>query len=149
MARCPAGLGTLRADSTLRLDIQQQARPAAVTLKGVGCDEFSTGPGANRPLTLCEVGPAYLCRGVLASTPAAAEVGATLFPNPGRGRCMLTFAGTPATLLVRDALGRLVYSVPAISSGTALNLSALAPGVYHYQRQRADAGARGGRFVLE
>ena len=145
----PPGLGALRADSALRLDIQQQARPAAATLKDVGCDEFSAAPVGNRPLTLCQVGPTYLCRGILATTPATTDAGVALFPNPGRGRCVLTFAGPPATLLVHDALGRLVLTAPAISSGTVLDLSGLAPGVYQYQLRRAGGGAWSGRLVLE
>lgn len=144
----PPGLGGLRADSTLRFDIEGQLRPVAATLKDVGCDELTTGPVSNRPLTLCEVGP-YLCRSGLATTPTSAGAGPALFPNPGRGRCILTFDGPPATLLLLDALGRLVYSVPAVSSGTALDLSRLVPGVYQYQLHRAGGGMRGGRLVLE
>ena len=145
----PPGLGALRADSTLRFDIQGQVRPVAATLKDVGCDEFTTGPVSNRPLTLCQVGPTYLCRSGLATTPTGAGAGVALFPNPGRGRCVLTFDGSPATLLLRDALGRLVFTAPAVGSGSALDFSPLAPGVYHYQLRRADGIVRGGRVVLE
>ena len=145
----PPGLGTLRADSTLRLDIQQQARPTAAALKDVGCDEFSTAPVTNRPLTLCQVGPAYLCRGALATALSAPATGVALFPNPGRGRFELTFDGSAATLLLRDALGRLVFTAPTVGSGSMVDFSALAPGVYHYQLRRANGLVRGGRLVLE
>lgn len=146
----PPGLGALRVDSTLRLDIQQQARPAAAALKDVGCDEFSPAPVANRPLTLCQVGPAYLCRSGLATAPAAAgTAGTSLFPNPGRGRFELKYDGSPATFLLRDALGRIVFTAPAVGNGSTVDLSPLAAGVYHYQLCQADGLVRGGRLVLE
>lgn len=47
-------------DPNLLLDVSGQARPATVTLKDVGCDEFTNGPTSNRPLTLADVGPSYL-----------------------------------------------------------------------------------------
>ena len=50
----------LNDDPTLALDISGQPRPASVILKDVGCDEFTNGVTLNRPLTLADVGPAYL-----------------------------------------------------------------------------------------
>jgi hypothetical protein len=47
-------------DPSLLLDISEQARPATVTLKDAGCDEFTTGSTLNRPLGLSDVGPSYL-----------------------------------------------------------------------------------------
>ena len=47
-------------DPALLLDISGQARPAAASLKDVGCDEYTTGATSNRPLTLRDVGPSYL-----------------------------------------------------------------------------------------
>ena len=47
-------------DPTLLLDISGQARPATVTLKDVGCDEYTTGTTTNHPLALSEVGPSFL-----------------------------------------------------------------------------------------
>nr|WP_315148616.1 chondroitinase-B domain-containing protein [uncultured Flavobacterium sp.] len=47
-------------DPTLTLDESGQARPASVTLKDVGCDEYTTGATTNHPLALTEVGPSYL-----------------------------------------------------------------------------------------
>lgn len=143
------GLGALLADSTLHLDIQGQVRPTDVMRKDVGCDEFTTGPVTNRPITLCQAGPAYLCRSALATTRVDPGVAPALFPNPGQGRFVLTFAGLPATLLVLNGLGRLAYTAPVVGSGTALDLSQLAPGMYQYQLRRADGIVRGGRLVLE
>lgn len=48
-------------DPAIMRDISGQARPATVTLKDVGCDEYNaTGPVTNRPLKLIDVGPVYL-----------------------------------------------------------------------------------------
>ncbi len=47
-------------DPALLLDISGQPRPALVTLKDVGCDEYTTGVATNHPLKLSEVGPSYL-----------------------------------------------------------------------------------------
>lgn len=47
-------------DPTLLLDISGQARPATVTLKDLGCDEYTTGTTTNHPLVLSEVGPSFL-----------------------------------------------------------------------------------------
>ena len=47
-------------DPSLVLDISGQSRPAAKTLKDVGCDEFGTNGALNRPLGLSDVGPSYL-----------------------------------------------------------------------------------------
>ncbi len=53
-------ISVLDDDPNLLFDISGQARPATVTLKDVGCDEFTTGATTNHPLTLSEVGPSYL-----------------------------------------------------------------------------------------
>jgi hypothetical protein len=47
-------------DPTLLLDISNQARPATVPLKDVGCDEYTTGTTTNHPMALSEVGPSFL-----------------------------------------------------------------------------------------
>jgi hypothetical protein len=47
-------------DPTLLLDISGQARPATVTLKDVGADEYTTGTTTNHPMVLSEVGPSFL-----------------------------------------------------------------------------------------
>jgi hypothetical protein len=47
-------------DPLILLDISGQSRPATLTLKDVGCDEYTAGAITNRPLTLADVGPVYL-----------------------------------------------------------------------------------------
>ena len=48
-------------DPSVALDIHGQSRPATVTSKDVGCDEYKISPITNHPLQLCDVGPFYLC----------------------------------------------------------------------------------------
>ena len=61
-ANYPAILNIINVDDdpALLLDISGQPRPALVTLKDVGCDEYTTGVATNHPLKLSEVGPSYL-----------------------------------------------------------------------------------------
>lgn len=47
-------------DPLLNFDISKQPRPAAATLKDVGCDEYGAGSTYNRPLKLSDTGPSYL-----------------------------------------------------------------------------------------
>ncbi|HAP35274.1 MAG TPA: hypothetical protein DCQ28_04780 [Bacteroidetes bacterium] len=47
-------------DPTILFDISGQSRPATVTQKDIGCDEYTTGSTTNHPLVLSEVGPFYL-----------------------------------------------------------------------------------------
>lgn len=68
-------------DASLLFDISGQARPASVTLKDVGCDEFTTGTTSNHPLTLSEVGPSYLIP-LSSTTFELSDSKACIFPNP-------------------------------------------------------------------
>ena len=47
-------------DPSISKDIQGFSRPATVTLKDLGCNEFTSGTVSNRPLYLSDVGPSYL-----------------------------------------------------------------------------------------
>ena len=47
-------------DPTLLFDCGGKSRPATITLKDVGSDEFITGATTNHPLAVTEVGPSYL-----------------------------------------------------------------------------------------
>ena len=47
-------------DPSISKDIQGFSRPATVTLKDLGCNEFTSGTVTNRPLYLSDVGPSYL-----------------------------------------------------------------------------------------
>ena len=77
-------------DPNLLFDVSGQARPSTVTLKDVGCDEFTTGVTTNRPLTLSEVGPSYLAA---LSTIAfdLSDEKAFVFPNPAKNNFTIQF----------------------------------------------------------
>ena len=77
-------------DPNLLFDISGQARPSTVTLKDVGCDEYTTGTTTNHPLTLSEVGPSYLA--VLSSESFDVSDQKTLvFPNPAKNNFTIQF----------------------------------------------------------
>jgi hypothetical protein len=81
-------------DPTLLFDISGQARPATLTLKDVGCDEYySTGTTTNNPLTLAEVGPSYLLV-PLANTVDLSDKKASVFPNPAKNNLTIQFPNT-------------------------------------------------------
>lgn len=80
-------------DPNILFDISGQARPSIVTLKDVGCDEYTTGTTTNRPLTLSEVGPSYLA--VLSSESFDLSNHKTLvFPNPAKNNFTIQFPNT-------------------------------------------------------
>ena len=74
-------------DPTLLFDVSGQARPASVTLKDVGCDEFTTGTTTNHPLALSEVGPSYLS--LASSTFEINDKKTILYPNPAKNNFQL------------------------------------------------------------
>ena len=77
-------------DSNLLFDISGQTRPSTVTLKDVGCDEFTTGTTTNHPLTLSEVGPSYLA--VLSSeTFDLLDKKVLVYPNPAKNNFSIQF----------------------------------------------------------
>lgn len=47
-------------DPSLLFDYSLQGRPALVSSKDIGCDEYTAGTKLNTPLALADVGPAYL-----------------------------------------------------------------------------------------
>jgi hypothetical protein len=80
-------------DPTLLFDISGQARPSTVTLKDVGCDEYTTGTTTNHPLTLAEVGPSYLLV-PLANTIDLSDKKTIIFPNPVKNNLTIQFPNT-------------------------------------------------------
>lgn len=106
-------------DPSLLLDISGQPRPAAITLKDVGCDEYTTGAITNRPLKLSDVGPSYLGgpstgvsedhslnrQGILPSGFLLSEP----YPNPFNPTTTIKFqipSAVPVSLTIYDQLGR-------------------------------------------
>jgi hypothetical protein len=97
-------------DPNLLFDISGQARPSTVTLKDVGCDEFTTGTLTNHPLTLSEVGPSYL---MLSSTDFEInEKISILFPNPTKNNFQLKLPAnyTSGSIMVYQINGQLIQS---------------------------------------
>ena len=80
-------------DPTLLFDISGHARPSTVTLKDVGCDEYTTGTTTNYPLTLAEVGPSYLLV-PLANTIDLSLEKTIIFPNPVKNNLTIQFPNT-------------------------------------------------------
>ena len=70
-------------DPTLLFDGSGKSRPATLTLKDVGSDEFTTGATSNHPLTSSEVGPSYLVVPLSINTNELLDNDdIILFPNP-------------------------------------------------------------------
>ena len=71
-------------DPNLLFDTGRKPRPATITLKDVGSDEFTTGVTTNRPLVLSEVGPSYLVVPLSVNTneQSGNKNTITIFPNP-------------------------------------------------------------------
>ena len=77
-------------DPNLLFDISGHARPSTVTLKDVGCDEYTTGTNTNHPLNLAEVGPSYLA--VLSTESFDLLNQKTLvYPNPAKNNFTIQF----------------------------------------------------------
>jgi hypothetical protein len=76
-------------DPGLLFDIAGRSRPATVTLKDVGCEEFTTGTVSNRPLTLVDVGPSYLV--ALALDNFDLENKISWYPNPAKNNFTIQF----------------------------------------------------------
>jgi hypothetical protein len=80
-------------DPNLLFDISGQPRPLTVTLKDVGCDEFTTGTTTNHPLTLSEVGPSYLVA-LSTDTFDLSDKKSSIFPNPVKNNFTIQFPNT-------------------------------------------------------
>jgi hypothetical protein len=76
-------------DPGLLFDIAGRPRPTTVTLKDVGCEEYTSGTVSNRPLTLADVGPSYLM--ALANEDFDLETRIYLYPNPAKNNFNIQF----------------------------------------------------------
>ena len=82
-------IANLNDDPGLLFDIAGRPRPASVTLKDVGCEEYTTGTLSNHPLTLADVGPSYLV--ALANENFDLETKISLYPNPAKNNFNIQF----------------------------------------------------------
>jgi hypothetical protein len=74
-------------DPSLLFDGGGKSRPATVTLKDVGSDEFTTGATTNHPLAASEVGPSYLggpSLSVITNEKVDAQNAIAIYPNPAK-----------------------------------------------------------------
>jgi hypothetical protein len=128
-------------DSNLLFDISGQARPAIVTLKDVGCDEYTTGTTTNHPLTLSEVGPSYL---VLANTSFELnDSNSILYPNPTKNSFQLKLPANynKGSIMVYQINGQLIQkkeidlSMLDAENNISFDISKYNDGIYFVQLQ--------------
>jgi hypothetical protein len=127
-------------DPSLLTDISGQSRPANLSLKDVGCDEFTTGPVTNRPLALSNVGPSYLGGPVTSvKTIKSENVRFNIYPNPASETVNITCAHTQTSdiqIIIYNMLGQQVKFLPAIKdpqsgmSQQTFEVSDLREGIY-------------------
>ena len=127
-------------DPNLLFDISGQARPSIVTLKDVGCDEFTTGATTNHPLTLSEVGPSYLAA---LSTIAfdLSDEKVLVFPNPAKNNFTIQFpknSGSDVEITIVNTSGQVVKKQiiaknEIMNNGKSIDVSDLNNGIYLVQ----------------
>ena len=126
-------------DPNLLFDISGQARPATVTLKDVGCDEFTLGTTNNHPLTLSEVGPSYLM--LSQDIFDLVDLKVTIYPNPATNNFTLHFPkilDSDIELIIFNTNGQIVSKqiispLDLINSNKQLDVSNFLNGVYLVQ----------------
>lgn len=111
-------LNNIDDDPNILMDISGQVRPAILTLKDVGCDEFTTGNITNRPLKLTDVGPLYLNKPVVLGIVQNTEQNsmAIVFPNPATNTLQLKLE-----IPVEAVQGFDIYSLNGILLKTVSN----------------------------
>jgi hypothetical protein len=136
-------------DPLLMLDISGQARPATVTQKDVGCDEFATGTISNHPLKVTDVGPMYkggpstdVSNGYTKKQKNGMPTGFILFecfPNPFNPTTTIRFTIPSAgivTLKIVNAIGQEIAILfnekaePGRENRVQFDASNLASGLY-------------------
>ncbi|MFZ4105955.1 chondroitinase-B domain-containing protein [Flavobacterium sp.] len=128
-------------DPNLLFDISGQARPSTVTLKDVGCDEYTNGTTTNHPLTLSEVGPSYL----MLSSPSfeSNENNSILYPNPTKNSFQLKLPTNynKGSIMVYQINGQLIQKMEIVSSlldsenNISFDVSKYNDGIYFVQLQ--------------
>lgn len=102
-------------DPSILLDISGQARPATITLKDVGCDEYTTGSVTNRPLVVTDAGPSYLGGPVTSAHKMISdEPELNVYPNPATETINIKYHLTEQTdiqVVIYNMLGQPVKSL--------------------------------------
>jgi hypothetical protein len=127
-------------DPNLLFDISGQARPSTVTLKDVGCDEYTTGTTTNHPLNLSEVGPSYLA--VLSSeTFDLLDKKVLVYPNPAKNNFSIQFPKNIASdveVTITNTNGQVLKKLritqnEIINNEKSIDISNLNNGIYLVQ----------------
>lgn len=127
-------------DPNLLFDISGQTRPSSVTLKDVGCDEFTTGTTTNHPLTLSEVGPSYLA--VLSTDYLnLSDKKVLVYPNPAKNNFSIQFPKNSASdleITIVNTSGQVVKKQiisknELINNEKSIDVSNLNNGIYLVQ----------------
>jgi len=127
-------------DPDIMLDISGQSRPAVITLKDAGCDEYTSGRGTNKPLLLSDVGPFYL-RGPVTDVGKVSsdQIGFDIYPNPASETVNISFEQYEASeinVVIYNMIGEQVKNLTISgdwlqsSSDQSFNVSDLKEGMY-------------------
>ena len=122
-------------DPGLLFDIAGRSRPSTVTLKDVGCEEYTTGTLSNRPLTLADVGPSYLL--ALANENFDLETKISLYPNPAKNNFNIQFPNNyleESEITILNTNGQVVKKQTVtqneLSKSNSIEINGLNSGIY-------------------
>ena len=130
-------------DFNMLFDLSGQARPATITQKDVGCDEYTTGTTTNHPLTITEVGPSYLVA-LSSNTFEVNDANPIIYPNPAKNSFQLkwpTMISTNGIISVSNLNGQILekkeitHSLFNPENTISFEISNFKNGVYFVQIQ--------------
>jgi hypothetical protein len=121
-------------DPFLLLDISGQARPATITLKDVGCDEYTSGAIFNRPLSVSDVGPSYIGGPVTSVSSMTSEnVGFIIYPNPASETVNIKY-----DLNKTSDIEIVIYNMPGQQAKFLQSVKNQEPGCYYQSFDLSD-----------
>jgi len=130
----------LNDDPGLLFDIAGRTRPTTVTLKDVGCEEYTTGTVSNRPLSLADVGPSYLV--ALANENFDLETSVSLYPNPAKNNFNIQFPNNyveDSEITIVNTNGQMVkkqiVTQIELSKSNSIQINGLNSGIYFVKIQ--------------
>jgi len=130
----------LNNDANILYDIEGQSRPATVTLKDVGCNQYSNVTINNYPLDSCQVGPSYLCTAYTSLKTIQNNIeNFTVYPNPSTNQLNIQCRhceerSNLSNIVMYDILGNEVNNINSSLlgslGGASINIENLASGIY-------------------
>ncbi len=123
----------LNNDANILFDIEGQARPATITLKDVGCDQYTNGPINNYPLDSCQVGPSYLCITPTAINSIQKSIdNFTIYPNPSNNQITIEISKLTkeSTLIIYNINAQELIRKDINNSRSLMDISDLPNGIY-------------------